>query len=468
MPDATTKPHTISSPIVLSTPYTESTDSEVHRVTSSIQDEEDFHELIEAEKEKHANHAAYGNFSTLVNELHTLLKQQDSDKALSLITRGALGLWSSDIHYDTNEAQISIRLRIDGDLVTITTLTKWEYQLLLERLKYKSDLKLNITEIPQDGKYRISDNGDRIDVRVSTLPVRYGENAVCRILDSTKSIPKIEDLGFMWTSKRQIEKSMKKKSGTILVTGPTGSGKTTTLYSMLTTLNTSERKIITLEDPIEYELDGIIQSEVDEKKNYSYASGLKALLRQDPDIIMIGEIRDLESATIAMQAAMTGHLVLSTLHTKSAWETIERLMNMGVQNYILASGLDVIIAQRLVRRLCPHCIESYEADPSQVDIIKWMLKDIGIAGLAAKKDAYTLHKSKWCEVCGMTGYKWRVWVYEVLSFSDEIRKLIRAGSSPREIIDTARKWDLMLMREDGILKAMQGKTSLEELFKVIE
>ena len=198
----------------------------------------------------------------------------------------------------------------------------------------------------------------------------------------------------MWTSKRQIEKSMKKKSGTILVTGPTGSGKTTTLYSMLTTLNTPERKIITLEDPIEYEINGVIQSEVDEKKNYSYASGLRALLRQDPDIIMIGEIRDLESATIAMQAAMTGHLVLSTLHTKSAGETIERLMNMGVQNYILASGLDVIIAQRLVRRLCPHCIESYEADASQVDIIKWMLKDIGIAGLAAKKDAYTLHKSK--------------------------------------------------------------------------
>ncbi len=434
----------------------------------TIKDEEQFHERIEAEKEKHASHAAYGDFSNLADSLHGLLKQQNSDAALSLITRGALGLGSSDIHYDTTETDIGIRLRIDGDLVTITTLSKWEYKLLLERLKYKSDLKLNITEIPQDGKYRITDDGDRIDVRVSTLPVRYGENAVCRILDSTKSIPQIEDLGFMWTSKRQIEKSMKKKSGTILVTWPTGSGKTTTLYSALTTLNTPERKIITLEDPIEYELKWVIQSEVDEKKNYTYGSGLKALLRQDPDIIMIGEIRDLESATIAMQAAMTGHLVLSTLHTKSAWETIERLMNMGVPNYILASGLDVIIAQRLVRRLCPHCIEAYEADPSQVDIIKWMLKDIGIAGLAAKQDAYTLHRSKWCDACGMTGYKGRVGVYEVLSFSDEIRRLIRAGSSPKEIIDTARKWDLMLMREDGILKAMQWKTSLEELFKVIE
>lgn len=438
------------------------------RVELSIKDEEQFHELVEAEKEKHAEKNHDKNTRELAEKLHELLRNQDSESALSLITRGALWLGSSDIHYDTGELDVAIRLRIDGDLMTITILSKWEYKLLLERLKYKSNLKLNITEIPQDGKYRITDDGDRIDVRVSTLPVRYGENAVCRILDSTKSIPKVEELGFMWTSKRQIEKSMHKKSGTILVTGPTGSGKTTTLYSMLTTLNTPEKKIITLEDPIEYELPGVIQSEVDEKKNYTYATGLKALLRQDPDIIMIGEIRDLESATIAMQAAMTGHLVLSTLHTKSAWETIERLMNMGVANYILASGLDVIIAQRLVRRLCPHCIESYEADPSQVDIIKWMLKDIGIAGLVAKRDAYTLHRSKWCEACGMTGYHGRVGIYEVLSFSDEIRTLIRNGASPREIIDTARKWDLMLMREDGILKAMQWKTSLEELFKVIE
>ncbi len=237
---------------------------------------------------------------------------------------------------------------------------------------------------------------------------------------------------------------------------------------MLDALNTEDKKIITLEDPIEYELPRIVQSEVDEKRWYTYGTGLKALMRQDPDIIMIGEIRDLESATIAMQAAMTGHLVLSTLHTKSAWETIERLMNMGVPNYILASWVDVIIAQRLVRKLCPHCIESYEADASQVDIIKYMLKDIGIAGLAVKKDTYTLHRSRGCESCWMTGYKGRIGIYEVMSFSDEIRSTIRAGWSPREIIERARKWDLMLMREDGILKAMQGKTSLDELFKVIE
>lgn len=306
-------------------------------------------------------------------------------------------------------------------------------------MKYKSDLKLNITTIPQDGKYRIVDGHEKIDVRVSTLPVAYGENMVCRILDSGRKIPSVDDLGFMWTAKRQVEKALKKKNGTILVTGPTGSGKTTTLYSMLTDLNTPDKKIITLEDPVEYELPGVVQSEVNEKSGYTYANGLKALMRQDPDVIMIGEIRDLDSATIAMQAAMTGHLVLSTLHTKSAGETIERLMNMGVPNYILASGLDVIIAQRLVRKLCPHCIEKYDADPSEADIIKYMLKDIGIAGMMAKKDNFQLHRSKGCEKCGMTGYQGRIGVYEVMNFSDEIRLAIRNGESPKVIIDIARK-----------------------------
>lgn len=434
----------------------------------NIRDEDQFHDAIISAKEKSGKTDEHERFAPLATEIHTALSRQDSDATLTLITKWALGFGSSDIHYDTSESDIHIRLRIDGELTTIATLSRPEYKLLLERLKYKSDLKLNIVDIPQDGKYRITTENDRIDVRVSTLPVRYGENVVCRILDSTKAIPVVQELGFMWTSKRQIDRSLKKKNGTILVTWPTGSGKTTTLYSMLTSLNTEERKIITLEDPIEYELPGVVQSEVDDKKNYTYATGLKALMRQDPDIIMIGEIRDLESATIAMQAAMTGHLVLSTLHTKSAWETIERLMNMWVPNYILASGLDVIIAQRLVRRLCPHCIESYEADPSQIDIIKYMLKDLGIDALASKKEGFKLWKSRGCAECGMTGYKGRIGIYEVMNFSDDIRMLIRNGSSPREIITAARKWDLMLMREDGILKAMQGKTSLDELFKVIE
>ncbi|MBP9780115.1 type II/IV secretion system protein, partial [Candidatus Gracilibacteria bacterium] len=405
----------------------------------TIVDEASLKSAIKVEKVRHPEETQNDRFQSLRDSIHASLERQDSEQALALITRGALGFGSSDIHYDVAEKDIKIRIRIDGELVDITLLSRSEYKILLERIKYKSDLKLNISEIPQDGKYRIADNDERIDVRVSTLPVRYGENVVCRILDSTQSIPKLEELGFIWTAKRQIDMSLRKKNGTILVTGPTGSGKTTTLYSMLAELNSAEKKIITLEDPIEYEIPGIVQSEVDEKKKYTFDTGLRALMRQDPDVIMIGEIRDLESATISMQAAMTGHLVLSTLHTKSAGETIERLLNMGVPGYILASGLDVIIAQRLVRRLCPHCIESYTAEPSQVEIIKYMLKDIGIAGAIAKKESYTLYRSHGCTACGMTGYKGRIGIYEVMNFTPEIRKLIRDGSSPKDIIEKARE-----------------------------
>ncbi|MDD2891464.1 MAG: GspE/PulE family protein [Candidatus Gracilibacteria bacterium] len=433
-----------------------------------IQTEEDFKKIkevfVKGNSEFHSD-----KFQELARFVRESLSKQDSDTALTLITKGSLSLGGSDIHYDTKPDSVAVRLRVDGNLTTIFEFTPAEYKLVLERIKYKSNMKLNLTQVPQDGKYRIDDNGERIDVRVSTLPVKLGENMVCRILDSTNAIPAMSDLGFMWTSKRQIEKSTRKKSGMILVTGPTGSGKTTTLYSILSTLNTSDKKVITLEDPIEYELEGVVQSEVNEKNNYTYASGLKALLRQDPDVIMIGEIRDLETADIAAQASLTGHLVLSTLHTKSASETIERLTNMGLPSYILASAIDIIIAQRLVRKICKHCSESYEATPEENDIIKWMMQDIGIEAVSkAKKNGFTLYRGHGCEHCGYTGFKGRVGIYEVLNFSDEIRALIRNGASPADILKKGREQDLMLMREDGVLKAMRGKTTLEELFSVID
>lgn len=359
-----------------------------------IQSEEDFEKIARTLK-KEADIFHSQKFQELEKFVHEALLRQDSDTALSLITKGSLSLGGSDIHYDVRASSVAVRLRIDGNLVTIFELSPAEYKLVLERLKYKSNLKLNLTQVPQDGKYRINDTEEKIDVRISTLPVKLGENVVCRILDSTNSIPDMANLGFMWTSKRQIEKSTRKKNGMILVTGPTGSGKTTTLYSILSGLNTEDKKVITLEDPIEYELAGVVQSEVNEKNDYTYASGLKALLRQDPDVIMIGEIRNLETADIAAQASLTGHLVLSTLHTKSASETVERLMNMGLPPYILASSIDIIIAQRLVRKICSHCSESYEASASENEIIKWMMKDIGIEAVSkAKKNGFTLYRGK--------------------------------------------------------------------------
>jgi len=439
-------------------------------VSFSIKSEEQFLEIKDTMVGEKKAFRKEEKFAELEKYVHESLLAQDSERALVLITKGALGLGSSDIHYDVTETEAEIRMRIDGSLVTVFRLSRPEYKLLLERLKYKSELKLNITNVPQDGKYRITEVEEgHIDVRVSTLPVRTWENVVSRVLDSTKSIPKVGELGFVWTSKRQIDKSLRKKSGMVLVTGPTGSGKTTTLYSMMQDLNTPERKIISLEDPIEYELRGIVQSEVNEAYGYSFHSGLKALLRQDPDIIMIGEIRDLETANTAAQAALTGHLVLSTLHTKSASETLERLINMGLPPYILASAIDIIIAQRLVRKLCPHCSHSYTADEAQNNTIKWMMKDIGIDAVArAKKWGFKLFRASGCEHCGHTGYKGRLGIYEVLCLSDPIRALIRNGASPAEIMAEARKNDLILMREDGVLKAMRGKTSLEEVFSVID
>jgi type II secretory ATPase GspE/PulE/Tfp pilus assembly ATPase PilB-like protein len=408
-------------------------------------------------------------FTDLERRIREALAKQNSDLALSVMTLGALALGSSDIHYDAHEQDISVRMRIDGRLATIFTLSHKEYKLVLERIKYKAELKINISHIPQDGKYRIIENAERIDIRVSTLPTPYGEAVVCRVLDSGKSIPPVEELGFMWTAKRQIDKVTQKKNGMILVTGPTGSGKTTTLYSLLSGLNISERKIITLEDPIEYELPGVVQSEVREKDGYTYENGLKAVLRQDPDVVMIGEIRGLETATIATQASLTGHLVLSTLHTKNALETVERLMNIGLAPYILASAVDMIIAQRLVRRVCEHCRTSEPANANQNAIIRTIMGNIGMQAVEkATREGFTLYRGTGCEHCGGTGYKGRMGVYEVLVFSDEVRDAIRAGSSPRAILDIARKQDLVLMQEDGVLKAMRGKTSFEEVFGVLE
>ncbi len=410
-------------------------------------------------------------FENLGSEVKDILnKSQNSDNALIIITKWALSFWGSDVHYDIqNENNVQVRFRIDWLLTNIFTLNKAEYKLILERLKYKSDLKLNITDIPQDWKYKIIDEEWRIDVRISTLPVKFWENVVCRILDSTNSIPKINELWLMWTSKHLIDKSLNKKNWMILVTWPTWSWKTTTLYSMLNILNTTEKKIITLEDPIEYELPQVVQSEVNEKKWYTYTTWLKALLRQDPDVVMVWEIRDFETAQIAAQASLTWHLVLTTIHTKSASETIERLINIWVAPYILSSSIDIIIAQRLVRKICTNCIESAEATNEQNDIIKWMMKDIWIEAVTkAKKDWFKLYYWKWCEHCGYSWFKWRIWIYEVLSFNEKVRELIRSWASPEEILAEARNQDFILMREDGVLKAMRWKTTIEELFKVID
>ncbi len=404
-------------------------------------------------------------FNAIEKKVKDSLEAQNADDALITITRGALELRASDIHYEVKETFVDLRFRIDGILVTLFSLSPKDYKILLERLKYESALKLNISDIPQDWKYSKILEGKKIDVRVSTIPTKYGENMVCRVLDASKALVDFEDLGFFWTTKRILEKALSKKNWLILVTGPTGSGKTTTLYTIIKKLNTPDKKIITLEDPIEYEFPGIVQAEVNEKKWFTFDVGLKALMRQDPDIIMVWEIRDYETLNTATNASLTWHLVLSTLHTKSAAETLDRIANMWVKPYITAAALDTIVAQRLVRKICPHCKCEVEKTANETMVISSMMKDIGLKTL--KWDNVKIYRWAGCDQCNHTWYAWRIWVYEIIRLNEKLKDLIKNWASSEEIIAEAKENDMISIAQDWILKAIKWYTTIEEVLRVV-
>jgi type IV pilus assembly protein PilB len=419
---------------------------------------------ILAHEEKRAYYSE--RFEKIRKHVHENLWKQNTDEVLKDITVWALLVGSSDIHYEVYEKEVIIRFRIDWVLVDIFSLTHKEYKAILERLKYSAGLKLNITEVPQDGKYSIIiEENKKIDIRVSILPTKYGENGVCRVLDSRKNIIDFEELWFFWTSKRMVEKSLEQNTGMILVTGPTGSWKTTTLYTMIGRLNTRDVKIITLEDPIEYEMIGVVQSEVDERKWLTFEVGLKSLMRQDPDIIMVWEIRDAETLNTAVNASLTWHLVISTLHTKSAAETLDRLRNMGLQNFLIASSLNTIIAQRLVRKICTYCKTEKVKTPIEEALIKDMMAGTGMKGIPVEN--IKLYHWAGCEKCHHSGFHWRIGVYEIINLNERLRDLIRAGAKTEDVIKEARSGDLITMNEDGILKAIRGHTTIEEILRVI-
>jgi len=380
-------------------------------------------------EEKHEYQSS--KFKKIEDQVTWALSRQATDDALRDISIWALVVWSSDVHYECFETYVVVRFRIDWVLVDIFRLTHAQYKKIVERLKYAASLKLNISNIPQDGKYSLKiDETKKIDVRVSTLPIHFGENIVCRILDSAKAVI-----------------------------------KTTTLYTILNKLNSREKKIITLEDPIEYQLEWVVQSEIDDKNWVTFQSGLKACLRQDPDIIMVWEIRDYETLNTATSASLTGHLVLSTLHTKSAADTLDRIINMGLKPYILASALDTIIAQRLVRKICKSCKVEKEKSPQEIWLIESMMWEIGMKWFSSEH--MKLYEGKWCSECNNSGFKGRIWVYEIITLNETIKDLIRSWWSVEEVITEARNWDLITMKEDGILKAIKGFTTIEEILRVI-
>ena len=327
-------------------------------------------------------------------------------------------------------------------------------------------LRLNVTNIPQDGRYYFTVNNRKIDVRVSVLPTEYGESFVMRLLDSSRHLISFEELGFSGPYLTKIENLTKISHGMILVTGPTGSGKTTTLYTMLAQFNKPEAKIITLEDPIEYHLPGISQSQINEKGGYNFASGLRSILRQDPEVIMIGEIRDLETAETAAQAALTGHVMLSTLHTNSAIETIPRLINIGLPSFMIGPSLNTIIAQRLCRRICPNCSKPKPIPKAELDELQRVLETIkSVRPAEALAIPDTLPVAEGCEICNHTGYKGRVTVAEFLEIDFEMKDLILNKASTTKMIEAARRKGMITMREDGVLKVLQGITTLEEVHR---
>ena len=380
-------------------------------------------------------------------------------RMLDLVMIQAIRDRASDIHFEPDEKALRVRFRIDGFLYESLTLPKPIHPALTSRIKILAEMDIAETRLPQDGNFNVKLEKRGFEIRVSTFPTIYGENVVLRILDQTSTLFKLEDLGFSEEVLNHFKQLVRKTSGIILVTGPTGSGKTTTLYALLNMINSKDKNIITIEDPVEYRLALIRQTQINPKAGINFATGLRSILRQDPDIIMIGEIRDLETSEIAMQAALTGHLVLSTLHTNDAPEAINRLVDIGVEPYLISSSVIGVLAQRLVRIICPDCKVSYQVDPK-------VMNDLG-EEVTKSKEPLTFYRGKGCKNCKQSGYWGRSGIYELLLVNEDIKKLISERASTQVIRDVAKKTaGLIPLRVDGLKKVLKGITTLDEVDRV--
>ena len=405
---------------------------------------------------------------TTWRELNDKIQGVSTTDILTIIIANALSSRASDIHIEAEEKDVKIRFRIDGILIDVAILKKNTWKQIINRIKLISSLKINISNQPQDGRFTIFLSKDKVDVRVSCLPTTYGESVVMRLLKSSNAGLAFEKLGIRGKAGEQLKKEIERPNGMIITTGPTGSGKTTSLYAILNKLNKPEIKIITLENPVEYKLAGINQSQIDPSKDYSFANGLRSILRQDPDIVMVGEIRDLETAEVSIQAALTGHLVVSTLHTNDAAGAIPRFLSMGVKPFLLAPALNAIIAQRLVRRICPHCIKEIKLDPEKLDQVKKILGAIPAnSGEQIDLNNLKFYKGEGCDKCQGLGYHERIGIYEILIIGKEIEKVILSGQvSEYQMKDIAKQHGMVTMVQDGLLKALDGITSVDEVFRV--
>jgi len=388
---------------------------------------------------------------------------------LELLVSGALATKASDIHLEPEEEDIRLRYRLDGVLQDITHFDPRIYRQILSRIKLVSGLKLNVKQSAQDGRFSIKAGDKEIEIRTSVIPGAYGESIVMRVLNPDSIQVTFEQLGIEPELFKIFDKEIHKPNGLILLTGPTGSGKTTTLYSFLRAVNSTETKIITIEDPIEYHLKGVNQTQVNKQKDYTFLSGLRAALRQDPDVIMVGEIRDSETAKIAINSALTGHLVFSTLHTNNSAGAIPRLIDLGVNAKIISSALTLSIAQRLVRKLCPDCRQTKDATPDEAKLITEVIASIAKRKPNLKVDfTGQTYVPVGCPKCNMTGFKGRQGVFEAIIMDDTIAKVATENPNERDIILAAIPQGILDMRQDGIVKVVQGVTSLDELGRVVD
>ena len=378
---------------------------------------------------------------------------------VDLVVRSAIRSHASDVHIEPLEKGVLVRHRLDGLLKEVMDLPKWVHEGLIARLKIMGGMDIAEKRLPQDGRIRITmEEGTEVDFRVSTLRTLFGEKVVLRVLDHRKGVPPLEELGFSAAALEELRYFLRHQHGMILVVGPTGSGKTTTLCSALTTLKTENANIITIEDPVEYQLTGINQTQINDKIKLTFASALRSILRQDPDVILVGEIRDQETAKIAMQAAQTGHLVLSTLHTDDAPSTVTRLTDIGVEPFVAGSALIGVVAQRLVRRLCMSCRRQYTPEAE-------VLRALNIS--EAEAGALPFYKAAGCDQCNHTGYRGRVGLYEVMRVTDRLRRLIASRSSEDALRDAALAGGMISLGEDGLAKVKSGQTTAEELLRVV-
>lgn len=393
-----------------------------------------------------------------VDKLKELVDEAPIVRVVNLIISQAINDKASDIHVEPEAKQVRVRYRIDGVLHDVMSPPKHIQAPMISRIKIMSSMDIAERRVPQDGKIHLKHNNKEFDLRVSTIPTVHGEKAVLRILDKSSVMLGLDKLGFYPDIKEKLEGMILKPYGMILVTGPTGSGKSTTLYSCLNKINTGVQNIITIEDPVEYQLPGVNQVQVNEKAGLSFANALRSFLRQDPDIIMVGEIRDTETARIAIEAALTGHLVLSTLHTNDAPSAINRLVDMGIEPFLIASALIGVQAQRLARLICPNCKEPYT--PPQEAVRKFGL------GMYAGEEI-NFYKGRGCDACKNTGYKGRSGIYELMMMTDRIRGLTLQKASSTEIRKAALEEGMRTLQDDGIRKVLDGVTSIEETLRVV-